>query len=98
MTFRKIALAALLAAGSTLALAGTAQAEPATMAAGEQAAAKEWWPKTVDLTALRQNEATAANPYGPDYNYAKEFATLDLDAVKEDIRKVLTTSQPWWPA
>ncbi|MFN3552106.1 MAG: catalase/peroxidase HPI [Novosphingobium meiothermophilum] len=98
MTFRKIALAALLAAGSTLALAGPAQAEPATMAAGGQPSAKEWWPKTVDLSALRQNEATAANPYGPDYNYAKEFATLDLDAVKEDIRKVLTTSQPWWPA
>ncbi|MFN3423600.1 MAG: catalase/peroxidase HPI [Novosphingobium meiothermophilum] len=98
MTFRKIALAAMLAAGSTLALAGTAQAEPATMAAGGQPSAKEWWPKTVDLSALRQNEATAANPYGPDYNYAKEFATLDLDAVKEDIRKVLTTSQPWWPA
>nr|WP_236632378.1 catalase/peroxidase HPI [Novosphingobium meiothermophilum] len=68
------------------------------MAAGGQPSAKEWWPKTVDLSALRQNEATAANPYGPDYNYAKEFATLDLDAVKEDIRKVLTTSQPWWPA
>ncbi len=59
---------------------------------------EDWWPMRLDLTALRQHEATKANPYGPDYDYAEEFASLDMDAVKEDIRKVLTTSQPWWPA
>lgn len=59
---------------------------------------EDWWPDRLDLAALRQHEATKANPYGTDYDYAAEFATLDLDAVKEDIRKVLTTSQPWWPA
>ena len=96
MQMRKIALAAMLAAVSPLALAGTAQAETAAPAASTDTA-KEWYPKTLDLTALRQNEAQA-NPYGPDFNYAAEFAKLDLAAVKADIRKVLTTSQPWWPA
>ena len=58
---------------------------------------KDWWPDKLDLTALRQQDA-GANPYGDDFDYAAEFATLDLDAVKADIEKVLTTSQPWWPA
>ena len=58
---------------------------------------KDWWPDRLDLTALRQHEAQS-NPYGPDFDYIKEFSTLDLDALKADIRKVLTTSQPWWPA
>ncbi|WP_156320185.1 catalase/peroxidase HPI [Croceibacterium atlanticum] len=58
---------------------------------------KDWWPNHLDLGSLRQNEAQS-NPYGDDFDYAAEFATLDLDAVKQDIRKVLTTSQPWWPA
>ena len=91
MKFRNLALAALMTAASPVVLATTAHAEAASPAA------TEWWPKNVDLTALRQNEARA-NPYGADYDYAKEFASLDLDAVKADIRKVLTTSQPWWPA
>ena len=64
-------------------LAGTAQAETAAPAAD---AAKTWYPKTLDLTSLRQNEAQS-NPYGADFNYAAEFAKLDLDAVKADIRK-----------
>ncbi|MGE3691208.1 MAG: catalase/peroxidase HPI [Novosphingobium sp.] len=67
------------------------------LAETEAPAAKDWWPKSLDLSALRQNEAQS-NPYGADFDYAKEFAALDLDAVKTDIRKVLTTSQPWWPA
>ncbi len=100
MTIRKFTLAALLAAGSMLALTGAAHAQEAAASPviSEGTAAKEWWPKSVDLTALRQNEAVKANPYGPDFDYAKEFASLDLDAVQADIRKTLTTSQPWWPA
>ena len=90
----KLVLAALLVASSPIALASVAHAADA--APTEQT--KEWWPKSVDLTALRQHEAVKSNPYGPDFDYAKEFASLDLDAVKADIRKVLTTSQPWWPA
>ncbi|WP_233263143.1 catalase/peroxidase HPI [Cognatiluteimonas profundi] len=58
---------------------------------------KDWWPDQLDLSPLRQ-ETARSNPMGPDFNYAEEFKTLDLDAVKADIAKVLTTSQPWWPA
>ena len=90
MKSRNLAFAALLAATSSLAVSGMAHAEAAAPAAQ---AAKEWWPKGVDLTALRQNEAQS-NPYGADFDYAREFASLDLDAVKADIRNVLKTSQP----
>ncbi len=58
---------------------------------------KFWWPEKLDLSPLRQNSAES-NPLGKDFNYAKAFATLDLKAVKQDINKVLTTSQDWWPA
>jgi catalase-peroxidase len=56
-----------------------------------------WWPETIDLSSLRQNSAES-NPLGKDFNYAKAFASLDLKAVKQDIAKVLTTPQDWWPA
>ena len=56
-----------------------------------------WWPDTLDLEPLRHNEARS-NPLGDDFDYAEEFASLDLAAVKQDIEKVLTTSQSWWPA
>ena len=56
-----------------------------------------WWPEQLDLSPLRQH-AAESNPLGDDFNYAQAFASLDLDAVKQDIRKVLTTSQDWWPA
>jgi catalase-peroxidase len=56
-----------------------------------------WWPEKLDLSPLRQN-AAESNPLGKDFDYAKAFATLDLKAVKQDIAKAMTTSQPWWPA
>ncbi len=56
-----------------------------------------WWPEQLDLTALRAHDVRS-NPYGANYNYPAEFASLDLAAVKRDIEDVLTTSQPWWPA
>ena len=56
-----------------------------------------WWPDQLDLTPLRQHDAKS-NPMGEKFDYAKAFASLDLNAVKQDIKKVLTTSQPWWPA
>lgn len=56
-----------------------------------------WWPDVVDLTRLRQNEYNA-DPNGPDFDYAAEFAKLDLAAVKADINTALTDSQDWWPA
>ncbi|GAD50308.1 catalase-peroxidase [Caenibius tardaugens NBRC 16725] len=58
---------------------------------------QEWWPNRIDLGPLRQNN-TNANPYGANFNYSAEFATLDIAAVKKDIADVLSTSQPWWPA
>ncbi|MDX1981976.1 MAG: catalase/peroxidase HPI [Bryobacteraceae bacterium] len=58
---------------------------------------KFWWPEKLDLSPLRQNSADS-NPLGGDFNYAKAFATLDLKTVKQDINRVLTTSQDWWPA
>jgi catalase-peroxidase len=56
-----------------------------------------WWPERLDLSPLRQHDAES-NPYGNDFNYAKEFQGLDLAAVKKDIKAVLTTSQEWWPS
>jgi catalase-peroxidase len=58
---------------------------------------KFWWPEQVDLSPLRAH-SIESNPLGADFNYAAEFATLDLDAVKKDIDAVMTTSQDWWPA
>ena len=56
-----------------------------------------WWPDKLDLSPLRRN-AAESNPLGQDFDYAKAFQSLDLDAVKKDIKAVLTTSQDWWPA
>lgn len=58
---------------------------------------QSWWPYLLDLSPLRQHNATS-NPYGDHFKYADEFKSLNLDDVKKDIREVLTTSQPWWPA
>lgn len=56
-----------------------------------------WWPERLDLSALRQG-AIESNPMGKDFDYAKEFKKVNIQAVKEDIAKVLKTSQPWWPS
>ena len=61
------------------------------------AGAQFWWPEKLDLQALRQHSAKS-DPMGQGFDYAKEFATLNLNAVKADIREVLTKSQDWWPA
>ncbi|MCX7857808.1 MAG: catalase/peroxidase HPI [Deltaproteobacteria bacterium] len=58
---------------------------------------QEWWPTRLNLKILRQN-CCCSNPYGPDFEYAKEFESLDLKAVKEDLKKIMTQSQKWWPA
>ncbi len=57
----------------------------------------EWWPQRLNLKILRQN-CPNQNPYGPDFDYAKEFGSLDLAQVKKDLIEVMTTSQDWWPA
>ena len=56
-----------------------------------------WWPETLDLRPLRQH-AAKSNPNSADFNYAEAFAELDLDAVKADLRQVMTESKDWWPA
>jgi len=58
---------------------------------------RDWWPNQLDLTVLRQN-SNLSNPMGPNFNYRKEFNSLDYNAVKKDIQQVLTQSQDWWPA
>ena len=56
-----------------------------------------WWPDRLDLGALRAHDARS-NPMGADFDYAKAFEKVDLDALKADIAKEMTTSQDWWPA
>ncbi|TMP86890.1 catalase/peroxidase HPI [Pseudoalteromonas ruthenica] len=56
-----------------------------------------WWPEQLDLSPLRAH-GVESHPYGEEFDYAKGFESLDLDAVKADIRAVLTDSQDWWPA
>ena len=58
---------------------------------------KDWWPNQLDLSVLRQN-SNLSNPMGNDFNYKKAFNSLDYFSLKEDIRKILTHSQDWWPA
>ena len=58
---------------------------------------QDWWPNQLDLSVLHQH-SPLANPMGTDFNYAEEFKTLDLDALKRDLIEVMTTSQDWWPA
>jgi catalase-peroxidase len=65
--------------------------------AGRGTRNSDWWPNQLKLNILRQH-SSLSNPMDPDFNYAKEFQSLDLAAVKKDIVDVLTTSQDWWPA
>ena len=58
---------------------------------------QHWWPNQLNLKVLHQN-SSLSDPLGKDFNYASEFKTLDLDALKKDIDELMTTSQDWWPA
>ena len=58
---------------------------------------QDWWPNQPDLSVLQQH-GPQATPMDPDFSYAEEFKTVDLDALKQDIVEVMTTSQEWWPA
>lgn len=58
---------------------------------------RDWWPNKLNLELLHQHTAKS-NPMGTDFNYAKEFKTLNLEAVKKDLRELMTSSQDWWPA
>ncbi len=86
-----ISLAAL--AITTLSLGAT----QAVGADGKPRPNQFWWPQQLDLSPLRAHSAESS-PLGGEFDYAKAFSSLDLEAVKQDIRKVLSESQPWWPA
>ena len=58
---------------------------------------QDWWPKALDLDILSQHDSKT-NPMGPDFNYAEEFKKLDLEAIKTDLKNLMTDSQIWWPA
>ncbi|WP_328417947.1 catalase/peroxidase HPI [Micromonospora sp. NBC_00389] len=58
---------------------------------------QDWWPNQLNLQVLHQH-SPRADPMGESFNYAEEFKTLDVDALKRDIIEVMTTSQDWWPA
>jgi len=71
--------------------------EPSAGRASHPYTIDDWWPNRLDLRPLKEN-APKSDPLDESYDYAAEFAKLDLAAVKRDIEKVLTTSQDWWPA
>ena len=58
---------------------------------------RDWWPNQLDLSILRQN-SSLSNPLGEDFNYLKEFESLDYYGLKKDIETVMTDSKEWWPA
>jgi catalase-peroxidase len=58
---------------------------------------RDWWPNQLNLNALHTNHP-AGDPMGESFDYAEEFKSLDLDALKKDIEAVMTSSQDWWPA
>jgi len=69
----------------------------ASQAAGSGTSNRDWWPNQLNLHILHQHSAKS-DPMGNEFNYAKEFKKLDLEALKKDIFELMTTSQEWWPA
>ncbi|HPM23714.1 MAG TPA: catalase-peroxidase, partial [Phycisphaerae bacterium] len=65
--------------------------------AGGGTSNRDWWPNQPKLELLHQHSCKS-NPMGADFNYAQEFKSLDLAAVKRDLAALMTDSQDWWPA
>ncbi|WP_025554545.1 catalase/peroxidase HPI [Vibrio parahaemolyticus] len=57
----------------------------------------DWWPNALNLDILHQHDSKT-NPFGPDFNYKEELKKLDVDALKQDLKDLMTNSQDWWPA
>jgi catalase-peroxidase len=72
-------------------------ASPKPKKGGRPHTNRDWWPNQLDLSVLHAH-SSKGNPLGENFNYAKEFAKLDVEALKQDIIELLTTSQDWWPA
>ena len=66
-------------------------------AAGRGTQNRDWWPNQLNLNILKQHD-TKVNPMGVDFDYAEEFKKLDLEALKADLKSLMTDSQDWWPA
>ena len=98
MSDKLVRLVALSCSMIAAALASPAFADAAGRQAASQAKTNQyWWPQQLNLASLRDHD-DRSNPLGADFDYAEAFNTLDLAQVKSDIDKVLTDSQPWWPA
>jgi catalase (peroxidase I) len=65
--------------------------------AGGGTSNRDWWPNDLRIDLLHQH-SSKSDPMGKDFNYAKEFKSLDYKALKQDLLKVMTDSKPWWPA
>jgi catalase-peroxidase len=66
-------------------------------AAGNGTSNRDWWPNKLNLNILRQH-SSLTDPLGDEFDYAEAFKHLDLDAVKQDLFDLMTSSQDWWPA
>ena len=66
-------------------------------ATSASAASQNWWPNALNLDILHQHD-TKTNPLGADFNYREEVKKLDVQALKNDLKALMTDSQPWWPA
>jgi catalase-peroxidase len=75
----------------------TKSATPSTKGSSTIDRNKQWWPNQLNLNVLRQN-SELSDPMGAQFNYAKEFQSLDYEALKKDLRVLMTQSQEWWPA
>ncbi|MBA6347243.1 catalase/peroxidase HPI [Colwellia sp. BRX8-9] len=83
---------------AAISVALSAMVIPTTAFAANEAKTNQfWWPDMLNLSPLRQHSAES-NPYGEQFNYAEEFASLDLTQLKKDIQTTLTDSKSWWPA
>ena len=91
MLRKTLPLVAAIAIATSSIVSTPAHAQQETMSS------QYWWPNVLDLRPLRQH-AAESNPMGDNFNYAEEFKKLDLEAVKKDLRELMTKSQPWWPA
>ena len=70
---------------------------PIDHSAGRGRSNRDWWPDQLNLNVLHQR-SSLSNPMGKGFNYAEEFKSLDLGAVKKDLLALMSDSQDWWPA